>query len=364
MSSLEPKVPGRAVGATRGRPTRAVALAVVVAVAALVVRALPALGVTAHYTLLNELEATGSGVGCVDVAWAAGQGLVDPVEVRWLAENGVGCPDGTVEREAVQSEQYVVMAALAARGQLSCADVEWNAHYGYLSSTGLANLRGIVPGCTVSTYASLVALMASGRLACADVYWHYFNATIDKGEAYWLVQGLGCDWHVIEPPVAPGQRTVTYEIAVRGTPAADVAEFVRSADATLNDPRGWSRAGITFVVAPAGGGSFTLWLAEAATLPEFGYPCNAQWSCRSGRDVVINDVRWREASPAWNSAGGALRDYQHLVVNHEVGHWLGIGHHDCGGTGQPAPVMQQQSIDLQGCTFNPWPLDWELALVA
>ena len=58
-----------------------------------------------------------------------------------------------------------------------------------------------------------------------------------------------------------------------------------------------------------------------------------------------------------------MRDYRHMVVNHEMGHWLGSGHQYCGGIGQPAPVMQQQSIDLQGCAFNPWPLDWELGQI-
>jgi hypothetical protein len=54
-----------------------------------------------------------------------------------------------------------------------------------------------------------------------------------------------------------------------------------------------------------------------------------------------------------------LRDYRHMVVNHEAGHFLGFGHANCGGPGQLAPVMQQQSINLQGCQHNPWPLQWE-----
>ena len=88
--------------------------------------------------------------------------------------------------------------------------------------------------------------------------------------------------------------------------------------------------------------------------------CSSKWSCRVGNYVIINQDRWKYASPAWNDAGGTLREYRHMVVNHESGHWLGWRHRDCTGAGDKAPVMQQQSIRLSGCTFNPWPLKSEL----
>ncbi len=153
--------------------------------------------------------------------------------------------------------------------------------------------------------------------------------------------------------------TVTYDVMTKGAVYASLSEFKLQANQTLNDPRGWSRMNVKFVEV-ASGGRFTLVLAEASQLPTFSSGCSSDYSCRAGRYVVINQDRWMGATSSWNSAGGSLRDYRHMVVNHETGHWLGHGHQDCKGAGQPAPVMQQQSIDLQGCKFNPWPLSSEL----
>jgi hypothetical protein len=58
------------------------------------------------------------------------------------------------------------------------------------------------------------------------------------------------------------------------------------------------------------------------------------------------------ATSSWT---GTLPEYRAMVVNHETGHQLGFNHLYCQGTGQLAPVMQQQSISLQGCLFNAWP---------
>ncbi len=79
-----------------------------------------------------------------------------------------------------------------------------------------------------------------------------------------------------------------------------------------------------------------------------------------GRYVIINQERWKRASPAWKRAGRSVRAYRHMVVNHETGHWLGHGHRGCPGRGRPAPVMMQQSKGTNGCRFNPWPTIREL----
>jgi predicted Zn-dependent protease len=75
-------------------------------------------------------------------------------------------------------------------------------------------------------------------------------------------------------------------------------------------------------------------------------------SCRYGDRAVINLARWETAVPDYE---GDVATYRQYVVNHEVGHALGNGHQQCPGPGQPAPVMQQQTLGLQGCAKNAWP---------
>jgi hypothetical protein len=162
------------------------------------------------------------------------------------------------------------------------------------------------------------------------------------------------------PPGEATSRTFTYEVRTRGTVVADVAVFRRIAAETLNDRRGWSLGGSIRYREVASGGSFTLWLAAPSELPGFSPVCSAQYSCRVGRNVIINDARWRTGTSAWPD----VAEYQHYVINHELGHWLGRGHASCPAAGGPAPVMQQQSIGLQGCRTNTWPLASEKQAVA
>lgn len=154
-------------------------------------------------------------------------------------------------------------------------------------------------------------------------------------------------------------RTVNYQVAVRGTVSASLTAFKSQVQAIFDDRRGWSRLGVKFAQVETGG-QFTIYLAEAGTVPGFGAPCDDFYNCNVGNSVIINDDRWKGGTDPWNSAGGNITDYRHLAVNHETGHWLGHDHSFCSSSGQAAPVMQQQSIDLRGCKFNAWPLDSEI----
>ena len=168
-------------------------------------------------------------------------------------------------------------------------------------------------------------------------------------------------------PRAGNERSapLVYQYSVRGkSNVSSVEEFAAAAAETYADRRGWSLGGSIRFERVASGGDFTLWLSADSQMSTFGGACDLVWSCRNGDNVVINEDRWLGASPAWNEAGGSLRDYRHMVVNHETGHWLGFGHSTCGSPGTAAAVMQQQSMGLAGCAPNPWPLAGERTVLA
>lgn len=153
--------------------------------------------------------------------------------------------------------------------------------------------------------------------------------------------------------------TVTYSVRATGGVTADLAEFAEIARQTLGHTLGWSMGGeVQFVRVPRGG-DFTLWLATPGAVDAASPGCSAQYSCREGDDVYINERRWEDATDTWGSR--PLLDYRYYVINHEVGHWLEVGHrNDCAAAGSRAPVMMQQSIRLYGgCRTNIWPLPSE-----
>lgn len=164
---------------------------------------------------------------------------------------------------------------------------------------------------------------------------------------------------LVAAPIA--RKAYNYCLATRGVDSSYLGGLNTKLASVFSDPRGWNLDGLVSLNKVDSGCTMTVWLSAASQMSSFGAICDSDWSCRVGANVVINFDRWQGASAAWNAAGGSLDDYRSMVINHETGHWFGFYHSDCGGAGQPAPVMQQQSISLQGCTFNPWPTASEKA---
>lgn len=163
-----------------------------------------------------------------------------------------------------------------------------------------------------------------------------------------------------------GMKVIYYKTMTWGNVMASFSDFKQKVAETLNDSRGWVRAGLKFMEVESGQ-DLNVILSDPASLGATP-GCGADLSCTTwANQVIINDVRWREGTEPSRAAGMSTRDYQHMVVNHEMGHWLGHYAHIDGCTaengfiGGPAPIMLQQSTGLRGCaSFNAWPLESEL----
>jgi hypothetical protein len=155
--------------------------------------------------------------------------------------------------------------------------------------------------------------------------------------------------------------TRTYTFAKWGNVQADFTEFQNVVKSTLESPKGWIRAGVTFKYVTSNQ-NFTIVLAEGAEIAKYSSACSATLSCRVGNYILINDTRWRESTASYLNASQSLGTYRTMVINHEVGHYLGHSHLQtpCPNPTALAPVMLQQSTGLSNCLPNPWPLASEL----
>ncbi|HTF09749.1 MAG TPA: DUF3152 domain-containing protein [Asanoa sp.] len=156
-----------------------------------------------------------------------------------------------------------------------------------------------------------------------------------------------------------------YRIAVENGSGEDIEKFGDQVDAALSDPRSWTASGNLRLqrVAEDESYGFTVYLATMRTSHDMcarggtntnndGVPYT---SCRTTGKVIINLDRWDMSVEHFIKAKIPLSVYRTYVANHETGHELGNSHVRCPGTGEPAPVMMQQTLSLDGCKANPYP---------
>jgi len=127
----------------------------------------------------------------------------------------------------------------------------------------------------------------------------------------------------------------------------------------LADRRGWTADGHSAFQRVSGGTTdFVVRIATPGTVDkicgEYGLDTKGRVNCSVDRNVMVNLKRWLLATPVYATDVTA---YRALIINHEVGHFLGHGHVGCPGPGRPAPAMMQQIKGMHGCVPNVWPYD-------
>ncbi|MDX2766347.1 DUF3152 domain-containing protein [Streptomyces europaeiscabiei] len=143
---------------------------------------------------------------------------------------------------------------------------------------------------------------------------------------------------------------------------ADVADEV---EGVFADPRGWTAGGDRAFQRVSGDAfDFVVKVATPGTVDDVcgagGLNTGGEYNCNVGADVMVNLERWERATPVYAKD---VKAYRALIINHEVGHFLGLGHVGCPGEGEPAPAMMQQIKGMNGCVPNVWPYDSKGRLV-
>lgn len=150
------------------------------------------------------------------------------------------------------------------------------------------------------------------------------------------------------PARAPG--VLRYRILVEKGLEPLTPGFAARVNEILGLDTGWARNGIRFAHV-AGKHDFTVLLAKPKSVDRLCRPLRTRsWlSCAIYRGAVINAKRWQQGAETW---GGDIKGYHHYLVNHEVGHVLGLRHLRCPEEGARAPIMLQQTMFLKGCMAN------------
>ncbi|MFF1278029.1 DUF3152 domain-containing protein [Streptomyces marokkonensis] len=162
-------------------------------------------------------------------------------------------------------------------------------------------------------------------------------------------------------PAGDGPRPLRYVVRVETGIAISPARAADEISEILAAPRGWTdNRSYAFRLVGAGEPhDLTVTIATPGTADALCWAgirqdTGGEYNCEVSDGVVVNLKRWVKGSPTFD---GPIHDYRALIINHEMGHFLGYAHTTCAGPGQLAPVMMQQIKGLHGCIANAWPYD-------
>ncbi|WMX46280.1 DUF3152 domain-containing protein [Streptomyces roseicoloratus] len=162
-------------------------------------------------------------------------------------------------------------------------------------------------------------------------------------------------------PVGAGGQLRRYRVQVEDGVDVSAKEAAAEIERILAHPRGWAAHGRGRFQLVTDDADFVIRIATPDTADKLcaahGMDTRGELNCETTEGVVVNLRRWMLGSPTF---AGPPHEYRHLIINHEVGHEIGIRQHmGCPGQGRPAPVMMQQIKGLKGCRSNAYPYDEE-----
>ncbi|MDX2293048.1 MULTISPECIES: DUF3152 domain-containing protein [Streptomyces] len=150
-----------------------------------------------------------------------------------------------------------------------------------------------------------------------------------------------------------------YRVQVEEGLDLSARETAEEIEAILAHPRSWAAHGRGRFQLVESNADFVIRIATPDTADALcarqGLNTHGELNCETTDGVVVNLKRWMLGSPTF---AGPPEEYRHLIINHEVGHEIGIRQHmGCGGPGKLAPAMMQQIKGLNGCRSNAFPYD-------
>ncbi|MER5306712.1 DUF3152 domain-containing protein [Streptomyces sp. NPDC002773] len=150
-----------------------------------------------------------------------------------------------------------------------------------------------------------------------------------------------------------------YRVQVEDGVDLSARETAAEIQRILAHPRGWAAHGRGRFQLVSENADFVIRIATPDTADALcarqGLNTRGELNCETTDGVVVNLKRWMLGSPTF---AGPPAEYRHLIINHEVGHEIGIRQHmGCGGPGKLAPAMMQQIKGLDGCRSNAFPYD-------